>query len=83
MHMVAPTVELANLVSHHNPEVYQYHFSVDDSYHSVELNFVFGAPFSGKCADEMSATVCRNFTKQDRQQSERIMAMWTNFAKYG
>ncbi len=43
--MVAPTVDIAILVSQHNSEVFQYHFTTHDSFHSVELNYVFGAPF--------------------------------------
>ena len=82
MHMVAPTVDIADLVSDHNDQVFQYHFTMQQSFHSVELNYVFGAPFSGQCADEMSVERPCNFTHKDKQHSVRIMTLWTNFAKY-
>ena len=83
MHMVAPTVDLATLISQHQPEVYQYLFSTSYSYHSVELNYVYGAPFSGKYADEMSAHGIQNFSKSEKRQSTLMMTLWSNFAKYG
>ncbi len=84
MHMVAPTVELATLLSSHpDTQIYQYHFSTQDSYHSVELNYIFGAPFSGKFADEMSAGNGKNFSSKDRDHSRLMMLIWSDFAKYG
>ena len=84
MHMVAPTVDMAELVSRHSNEIYQYHFSTHNTYHSVELNYIFGAPFSGHFADEMTINGSVNdFDSNQRRQSERIMKLWSNFAKYG
>ena len=84
MHMVAPTVDLAMLASKHHPDVYQYHFNTHDSYHSNELNFVFGAPFSGEFADEMNTENSnKTFTEREKNLSVTVMRLWTNFAKYG
>ena len=83
MHMVAPTVELATLVSKHQQDVYQYLFTTDYSYHSVELNYVFGAPFSGKYADEMTANGIKNFSNTEKRHSILMMTLWSNVAKYG
>jgi len=83
MHMHAPTVELAELVSNHTHDIYQYHFGIDNCYHSIELNYVFGAPYSGRMADEMSVNKTPEFSSGDKEFSLRIMTMWTNFAKYG
>ena len=84
MHMVAPTVDLAMLLANHSDmRVYQYHFTTQDSYHSVELNYIFGAPFSGLYADEMGAGEAKNFTEKDKDHSRFMMTLWTDFAKYG
>ena len=81
--MVAPTVDLAMILANHSDmRVYQYHFTTQDSYHSVELNYVFGAPFSGLFTDEMSAEG-KNFTKKDKDHSRFMMLLWTDFARYG
>lgn len=83
MHMVAPTIDMSDILSKYVP-VYQYHFSVDDCYHSVELNYVFGAPFSGHFADEMTINgTVEGFSEEQRQLSRHIMRLWTNFAKFG
>jgi carboxylesterase type B len=81
--MVAPTVQLAEVVAQYHPEIYQYHFTINNCYHSVELNYVFGAPFSGRMADEMSVNKTPDFSRNDKIFSLQIMSMWTNFAKYG
>ena len=84
MHMVAPTVDMADLISQHNTAIYQYHFAVPNSYHSIELNYVLGAPFSGRFADEMNINGnVSMFSARDRQLSAAIMTRWTNLAKYG
>ena len=84
MHMIAPIVDMAELISRHQKEVYQYFFSVDPSFHSVELNYVFGAPFSGHFADEMTLNgSIESFDEEDRTLSRRVMRIWTHFAKHG
>ena len=84
MHMIAPIVDMADIVSHYQPEVYQYHFTLDPSFHSVELNYVFGTPFSGHFADEMTdGGTVELFTEQQRHLSLIVMEMWSNFAKDG
>ena len=56
------------------------------AYHGVEVLFMIGLPFL-----ELNEAVIENtqirpnatFSDQDREFSEYIMALWTNFAKYG
>lgn len=86
MHMVAPTAEMCRLLSSHGVPTYQYHFTAPYSYHSVELNYVFGAPFSGIYADEMNPVLLfgwQNFTMTDQFYSRLVMKIWTNLAKFG
>jgi len=85
MHMIAPTDEMADLIAEHNPDIYEYHFSTPgDSFHSVELNYVFGAPFSGLFADEMTINgSVDQFNHAQRQLCRDVIRLWTNFAKYG
>ena len=48
MHMVAPSVKQAVYLSKQGIPVYQYHFSKKPSWHSIELNYIFGSPFTSK-----------------------------------
>ena len=50
----------------------------NSSYHEIELNFVFGAPFTGK-----TVWYGGNFTKDDKEVSKVVMKLWSNFAKHG
>ena len=86
--MVVPTVELVNIMSKYTKDVFEYHFSLTDSFHSAELNYVFGAPFSGIYADEMNqdteqANHTTVFTQADRNLSVRIMQLWSHIATTG
>jgi len=85
MHMIAPSDEMADLIAVHSSDIYEYHFSTPgNSFHSVELNYVFGAPFSGQFADEMTINgSVEQFTDEQRQLCRDIIKLWTNFAKYG
>jgi len=85
MHMIAPTDEMADLIAVHNPDIYEYHFdAAGASFHSVELNYVFGAPFSGQFADEMTLNgSVDQFSEQQRQLCRQIISIWTNFARNG
>lgn len=85
MHMIAPTTEMADLVATHTDEIFQYHFSTPgNSYHSIDLNYVFGAPFSGTFADEMTVNgTVDQFTSAEKQLSRDVMRMWRNFAANG
>jgi len=84
MQMIAPITEMADMISAFEEDIYQYHFSVPSSFHSVELNYVYGAPFSGHFADEMTMNgTVELFDEQDRQLSLRMMDMWIHFAKHG
>ena len=82
--MVAPADEMASLVAGNYREIYKYHFASAHSYHSEDLNFVFGAPLSGIMADEMKMGHNSNehYDEKARDLSRRVMTMWTNFAKY-
>ena len=64
-------------------KVYLYHLDNMPSYHSVELNYVFGTPFIGGDVDEMGILNTRLFTEFDKQKSVMFMQMWVNFARYG
>jgi carboxylesterase type B len=50
----------------------------NSSYHEIELNFVFGAPFTGK-----TVWYGGNFTHSDKEVSKVVMKLWSNFAKHG
>lgn len=84
LNMVAPAAEMASLMARHYREVYQYYFSSEHSYHSEDLNFVFGAPLSGIMADEMKMglNASGHYDEKARDLSRHVMTMWTNFAKY-
>ena len=75
---------MASLVAGHYREIYKYHFASAHSYHSEDLNFVFGAPLSGIMADEMKMghNSSEHYDEKARDLSRRVMTMWTNFAKY-
>jgi len=85
MHMIAPTDEMADLIAAHSSDIYEYHFSTPgNSFHSVELNYVFGAPFSGQFADEMTVNgSLEEFSEDQRQLCREVIRLWTNFAKNG
>lgn len=88
IHMITPTVHLATIVARcPTARIYEYHFHMDDSYHSAELNYVFGAPFSGIYADEINPdaehTNKKVFTDAERDFSVRIMQMWVHIAATG
>ena len=82
--MVAPAAEMASMVARHYREVYQYYFGSEQSYHSEDLNFVFGAPLSGIMADEMKMgfNASGHYDEKARDVSRNVMRMWTNFAKH-
>jgi len=83
--MIAPTDDMANLIAVHSSDIYEYHFSTPgNSFHSVELNYVFGAPFSGQFADEMTVNgSVEQFSDKEKQLCLDVIRLWTNFAKYG
>ena len=85
MHMIAPTDDMANLIAVHSSDIYEYHFSTPgNSFHSVELNYVFGAPFSGQFADEMTVNgSVEQFNQDQRQLCKDVIKLWTNFARNG
>ena len=80
--LVAPTNEMAGKLSTvPGMRVYLYHLDNLVSYHSVELNYVFGTPFIGGEVDEMG--VLSNFSDNDREYCRIFMKLWTDFAKTG
>ncbi|KAK7482263.1 hypothetical protein BaRGS_00026506, partial [Batillaria attramentaria] len=48
--------------------------------HADELHHVFGYPVMN---DVMVTNAVSSWTDDDRRMSEYVMALWTNFAKYG
>ena len=80
--LVAPTSFMAEKLSRkRNSQVYTYYLDHHTSYHSVELNYVFGVPYIGGSVDEIE--ILRNFTDVDKRKSSMFMKMWSNFAKFG
>ena len=84
LNMVAPASDMASMVAQHYRQVYQYQFASERSYHSEDLNFVFGAPISGIMSDEMKMghNSRGHYDENARDLSRHVMIMWTNFAKY-
>ena len=80
--LVAPTAEMAGrLAVREEHPVYMYYFNSALSYHSVELNYVFGLPFVPGSVDEMGAIT--QFNDSDKEISSFMIKLWTNFATYG
>ena len=88
---VAPSIEQANLYVGRNVPVYFYnidHHSDEDrdfpewigSYHGMELNYLFGAPFLELHLEKVKP---RLYTEKDRMLSTRIMGWWSNYVIYG
>ena len=63
-------------------KVYLYYVDNYISYHSVELNHVFGVPWIGGDVDELSIWKKMD-APMDKQRSVTFMQLWTNFAKWG
>jgi len=90
MFIDAPTVKIASLSTDAGVPTFFYSFKLDEnnprysnwqsSYHAMELNYIFGSPFSGV---EIEGGLRRNFTDEERRISHRIMTYWSNFATYG
>lgn len=89
--IVAPTVSLALLYHGRGVPVYAYAMSLPltaptswrsrwGSYHTLELNYIFGAPFVGFNTDDGEE---ETFSDGDRNASLLIMTFWSNFAKFG
>ena len=87
--MYAPAVKLANILLGHNVPVYMYEFQHSSihtpipwwgTYHSLELDYVFGSPFNGF---NLAVDDFVNHTEADRSISRTTMQLWTNFAKSG
>ena len=89
--MVIPTLELAESYSERRIPVYLYLFShssvsVEDaylgSYHSSELNYLFGSTYTGVDVDGFSEAI-HNYTEADYLISVKMMTWWSNFVKHG
>lgn len=80
--LVAPTSHMASMLARKaGMPVFLYHMDNDISYHSVELNYVFGVPIVGGDVDEMG--IINDFNDTDRTISHMFMRLWTDFAKHG
>ena len=89
MTMFAPITELADLLQSHGVPVYMYEFNHHyaysteswwGAYHSLELDYVFGSPFSGF---NLGVDDFANHTEEDKDVSRRTMQAWISFAKSG
>lgn len=69
------------LAKRDSSKVFTYYLDHHISYHSVELNYIFGVPYIGGCVDEIG--ILREFTDEDKKKSALFMEIWSNFAKYG
>lgn len=87
--MFSPTIRLANLLSQHSTPVYMYQFNESSeftvpewwsAYHSLELDMVFGSPFTGYNIARDKVTV---YPEKDKQLSRTVMKLWSTFAKTG
>ena len=89
MSFVAPAVDQADFYFYNHIPVYMYkfcHFSelADPlwwrSYHTLELEFIFGSPFLDFMID---GGYPHNYTDEDRRISKKMMRLWSNFIKHG
>ena len=87
--MYAPGLELVDLLEKHDVPVYVYEFKHESvhtpvewwgTYHSLELDYVFGSPFSGY---NIAIDDWANHTDTDKRVSRVVMNYWTQFAKSG
>lgn len=61
--------------------VFLYHVDrLGKSFHSVELNYVFGTPFTGQIVDESDERL--NSSDYDIAFSNRFLDLWTDFARF-
>eukprot|EP00794_Sanderia_malayensis_P000227 gene228-842_t len=76
-----------NTILRNGKKVHMYHFvylppnllfPIWKVAHTVEIDFVFGSPVSGRASFMLG-----NVTEQDKTISKAMMEMWTNFAKTG
>ncbi len=80
--LLAPTDKMAQELSKRpGMHVYKYHVDNEISYHSVELNYVFGVPWAGGDVDEMG--IIKIYNETDKDISVMFMKLWTDFAKHG
>ena len=80
--LVAPTSAMAaKLAALGNTQVYTYYFDHHITYHSVELNYIFGIPYIGGSVDEFG--ILQKFDEVDKDKSSLFMKMWSDFAKTG
>ncbi|CAF4803673.1 unnamed protein product [Rotaria sp. Silwood1] len=83
-HFTCPTVFLADIYAQENLPLYFYHFTLRSStspwhewmgvLHADEIMFFFGEPLN--ITDDL------DYTLEEIITSQKIMAYWTNFAKY-
>ncbi|UJR34244.1 hypothetical protein I4U23_021648 [Adineta vaga] len=83
-HFLCPTVFLADAYAQENLPLYFYHFTIRSSInpwhewmgvlHADEIMFVFGEP--------LNITDSLHYTHEEIIISQKMMAYWTNFAKY-
>jgi len=92
MAFTVPTVQIAAhfqsqgipvyfyVFNHHKALDSQYFQPWQSNYHEIELNYIFGSPFTGINTDKGAPD---EFTDEERELSRRMMKLWSDFAKYG
>ncbi|CAD5112717.1 DgyrCDS1935 [Dimorphilus gyrociliatus] len=80
--LTAPTSAMAKELSKKRENrVFLYYVDrVGKSFHSVELNYVFGTPFTDQIVDERDERL--NSTDYDIAFSNRFLKLWTDFARF-
>lgn len=87
--MVAPTIRMAIFMQRAQKAVYLYKINHRSPYtkpdwwgcyHSLELDYLFGSPFSGYSIARDSLEKPK---EEDQEFSRQLMLLWTNFAKFG
>ena len=83
--MVAPVSQMVQwLTLRGDRQVYFYIFDNGTVYHSIDLNYVFGVPFTMRDVDEFGFCDGRcNYSQQDKDFSKFMMKMWVSFARDG
>ncbi|XP_054720718.1 acetylcholinesterase-1-like [Uloborus diversus] len=89
--LFCPAVYFAESYARKGNSVYYYYFNHRSSetpwadwmgvVHTDEIPFVFGRPLDGADTEEKSFEA--HYTSPEKQLSEEMISMWTNFAKFG
>ena len=88
--MITPVIQLLKLIRRHArspPYLYRYNHRSSHTdppwwgcYHSLELDSVFGSPFT---LYDIARDTYEPFTHDDKRISRVVMDFWTRFVKHG